>query len=143
MSTLYDKIKKIEALILGSNVEGERQAAKAALKRLKDSAPAIPLQHQDAMEFSLSSGSNWNKQLILALCGKYDLKPYRYYRQKYTTVMVRCNKDFMNKVFWPEYQQYAQMLNVLVEEIATDLIAKIHKGAEEEIISGQLDSGSA
>jgi hypothetical protein len=33
------------------------------------------------------------------------------------------------------------MLNVLVEEIATDLIAKIHKGAEEEIISGQLDAG--
>ncbi len=44
MSTLYDKIKKIEALILGSNVEGERQAAMAALKRLKDSTAAVPPQ---------------------------------------------------------------------------------------------------
>ena len=141
VQSLYDKIKKIEALILNTNVEGERQAAMAAKKRLLENVPAVLPQHAQAIEFTLTTGSDWNKQLVLALCGKYQLRPYRYYRQKYTTVMVRCNKTFMDKVFWPEYLEYSQLLSTLVQEITTDLIAKIHKGAEEEVISGQLGDG--
>jgi hypothetical protein len=140
LQSIYDKIKKIEALINGTNVEGERQAAIAAKQRLEAQVPAMPMQHVDAIEYTLSSTDRWHKQLILALCGKYDLKPYRYHRQKYTTVMVRCNETFMDTVFWPEYKVYARHLEALVDEITDDLINKIHKVQEEDVISGQLNT---
>lgn len=141
MESIYEKIKKIEALIQGTNVEGERLAAIAAKKRLMETMPVELPQYQHAKEFSLGLNNLWNKKLMLALCGKYELKPYRYRRQKHTTVMVRCNPDFMDRVLWPEYIRYADMLEVLVTDITTDLISKIHHGVEEEAAPGQLEDG--
>jgi hypothetical protein len=74
------------------------------------------------------------------LCGKYQLHPYRYHRQKYTTVMVRINPQFLNEVLWPEYLFYSKHLEALVEDITSDLIHKIHAVAEEKDIL-ELDQG--
>ncbi len=139
MSTLYEKIKKIEALIHGTNVEGERQAAMAAKARLESQVPPALPQHVLSTEFTLYTQDNWHKQLLLALCGKYGLKPYRYHRQKYTTVMVRVNETFLHEVLWKEYLQYSGLLETLVNDITTDLIKSIHNIVEEEIISGQIE----
>jgi hypothetical protein len=139
MSSLYEKIKKIEALILGTTIEGERQAAIAAKNRLLEQVPDVLPQHVAAMEYTLHTQDHWHKQLIRALCSKYGLETYRYHRQKYTTVMVRVNERFLNEVLWPEYQQYSKHLEALVNEITSDLINSIHHvEGEEKIISGQL-----
>jgi hypothetical protein len=42
------------------------------------------------MQFSLPD--QWSRHLFLALCRRYGLKPYRYYRQRRNTVMVRAPK---------------------------------------------------
>jgi hypothetical protein len=46
------------------------------------------------MQFSMPD--QWSRQLFMALCRRYGLKPYRYSRQRYTTVMLRAPKEF----FW-------------------------------------------
>lgn len=137
MSTIQEKIQKIEALIAKSTEAGEIQAARAALERMKQIHADSPDTRE--MEFSMYTTDNWHKRLLMAICRKYGLKPFRYHKQKYTTVMVRTSKDFMNKVLWKEYQEYALILEGLVEEITGDLINKIHQDQEEELISGQLD----
>lgn len=135
MQAILDKIKKIEALINSTNIAGEKQAALAAKKRLLDKVAELPQQSIDPVEYSLHTADHWHKQLLLALCGKYGIKPYRYHRQKYTTVMVMVNGKFLNETLWPEYLQYSQHLEALVNDITSDLINQIHQVQEETIVA--------
>ncbi len=85
--------------------------------------------------------SHWKKRLFTALCNKYGLKPYRYYRQKYTTSNVKTTKIDMETKIWPEFLKFSEILENLVEEIMTDLMKKIWEGDEDEIIiSGEISS---
>ncbi|MGA8165600.1 MAG: hypothetical protein WB791_11390 [Waddliaceae bacterium] len=130
---LLEKIKKIEALIERASSEGERTAAELAKQRLKEKVYDCPI------EFQISSHSRWEKKLFAAVCRKNGFSTYRYQRQKYTTSMVRVNKRIMNEVLWPEYQKFCSLLREMFDEIADDLIDKIHNGDREEVvISGQI-----
>lgn len=81
----------------------------------------------------------WEKRLFRAICLKNKLCTYRYYRQRYTTTMVRVSEDTMDNVLWPEYEKYADFLKEMVHEIADELIEKIYNGDEEEtVISGEI-----
>jgi len=133
MSDILEKIKKIEALISGATTYGEKTAAISAKQRILDKYPELDLTQQ-VKEWTIRTQDNWHKKLFIALCGKYELKPYRYYRQKYTTVMIKVNEEFLNKVLWPEYIEYSKHLELLMEEIANELINKIHLPENEEII---------
>lgn len=137
MENLLEKIKKIEALIQGASTDGEKSAAISAKERILDKHQYLEI-HKDPKEYSLRTEGQWNKKLLLAICRKYGVNPYRYKRQKYTTVMVNINEEFLNKVLWKEYTDYGDQLNRLVEEITDDLISKIHKHEDEDIIHGNL-----
>ena len=138
MEDLLERIKKIEALIVGASTEGEKSAALTAKERILGRYPELEI-HKNPIEYRLSTNSEWNKKLLLAICRKYGVKPYRYHRQKYTTVMVNINEEFLTKILWKEYEEYSKLLNKLVEEITNDLISKIHKHEEEDIIHGNLE----
>jgi hypothetical protein len=139
MDKLLEKIKKIESLIEGAKSEGEKNAAQSAKERILKKYPELET-HKDTIEYSLYTPGNWHKKLLIALCRKYGIKPYRYYRQKHTTVMIKANKDFIDKVLWNEYLDYSKHLEELVEEITDDLIAKIHKHNEEDVVvQGELE----
>lgn len=138
MENLIERIKKIEALIIGASTEGEKKAAESAKERILRKYPEIEI-HKNPLEYRLSTDNEWNKKLLLALCRKYGIKPYRYHRQKYTTVMVNINEEFLNNVLWKEYVEYSKLLSVLVEEITNEMISKIHKHEEEDIIHGNLE----
>ncbi|MBK9449883.1 MAG: hypothetical protein IPN95_10880 [Bacteroidetes bacterium] len=138
MNQLLEKIKKIEALIAGAQTDGEKNAAISAKERILRNNPSLQIQSKPK-EFSLSMPSNWHKKLLIAICRKYEVKPYRYYRQKYTTVMVRVDEAFMNQVLWKEFQQYSRLMEELVSEITDDLISKIHQHEDEDLIQGELN----
>lgn len=138
MKNLLDKIKKIESLISGAQTEGEKHAAISAKERILEKFPELEKNH-NLKEYTLYTPNSWHKKLLVALCRKYEIKPYRYYRQKHTTVMVKINEDFLNKVLWKEYTEYSKLLEDLVGEITDDLINKIHEPEEEEVISGELN----
>src|SRR4051794_29615223 len=101
---LREKLRKIEALFAGADTVGEKLAAEAALERVR--ARLAELERSDKpieMQFSLTD--QWSRQLFLALCRRYGLKPYRLYRQRVTTVMLRVPKRFVDQVLWPEFQE--------------------------------------
>ena len=122
MDNLFEKIRKIEALIEGAKTEGEREAALLAKQRVKQRVSEQKL----LREFKLTTSDNWHRNLLVALCNKHGIKPYRYKRQKYTTVMVKIDEQFLNNVLWKEYIKYSDMLEELLEDVANDLITKIY-----------------
>ncbi|MBI5346127.1 MAG: hypothetical protein HZB76_03180 [Chlamydiae bacterium] len=133
---LIEKIRKIEALLAQTQSEGERQAAQLAKERLQGKLEARPI------EYTVRMKNMWMKKLFVALCQKYQLKTYRYARQKYTTSMVWVSSSFMNEVLWPEYIKYSNMFQDLADQMMQDLVSKIHdvKEEDEEIIMGEIPS---
>lgn len=138
MKDYLERIKKIEALIARAHTKGERKAAQSAKQRLLGKYPELDLQN-NKREFALYTQGNWQKKLLLALCGKYGIEPYRYKRQKHTTVMVNINEHFLNEVFWKEFLEYSEQLEDLIEDLTDNLIRQIHKPKDEAIIGGQLE----
>jgi hypothetical protein len=117
---LRDKLRKIEALFAGATTPGERAAAGAAAgrirERLRESQKA---EHLVEMKFSLAD--LWSRQLFLALARRYGLRPYRYHRQKRTTVMLRAPRSFLDQVLWPEFVE----LNAALTEYLAEMTDKI------------------
>jgi len=137
MKDLLEKIQKIEALIAGAQTEGEKDAAISAKDRVLKRYSELKME-EDKIEFTLRTPDSWHKKLLIAICRKYELKPYRYKRQKYTTVMLNVNEKFLYQVVWKEYIEYSDHLEKLAGAITDDLINKIHKSEEENIIHGNL-----
>ena len=133
MADILEKIKKIEALMSGATTVGEKTAAISAKQRILDKYPELEI-NKEQREWTMRTQDNWHKKLLIALCRKYEIRPYRYARQKYTTVMVKINEEFLNKVLWPEYLEYSKHLEQLIEEITNDLINKIHQPENEEVV---------
>jgi hypothetical protein len=129
---LSEKIRKIESLIAASKHDGERQAAELAKIRLLERHQQ--LEAAKPIEYNIPLANFWKKKLFLALCSKYQIKSYRYKRQKHTTVMLRAPKDLVENILWPEYLKYSSMLEELVQDVIEDLISKIHNVTEDEIV---------
>lgn len=140
MSSVLDKLSKIEALIQRASSEGERQAAQHAKERVL--SKIAERQSNIPIEYKISLDSPWKKRLFIAICSKHGYQTYRYSRQKRTTAHVRITKSMMEEVLWPEFLQYAKILEELVEEILKDLTDKIYRVKDEEIeIAGEIAQG--
>jgi hypothetical protein len=119
---LREKLRKISALFEGATTPGERSAAAAAIARVKESlGKLVTVEHTIEMQFTLTD--QWQRRLFSALCRRYGLEPYRYKRQRYTTVVVRAPQSFITRTLWPEYQQLQMALNAYLNE-ATDRIIR-------------------
>jgi hypothetical protein len=121
---LLEKLRLIEALIGGGATAGERGAAEAARNRiLAKLAEAIredpPVQHRFSMP------DLWSRRLFLALLRRYDLRPYRRYRQRRTTVMVRVPKSFVDETLWPEFRKLSDALEEYLSEVTDRVIQEV------------------
>jgi len=118
---LREKLRKIEALFAGADTVGEKLAAEAALERVR--ARLAELERSDKpIEMQFSLPDQWSRQLFLALCRRYGLKPYRLNRQRVTTVMLRVPKRFGDQVLWPEFQELNTALMQYLNEVTTRVI---------------------
>ena len=128
---LREKLRKIYALFEGASTSGERSAVAAAIKRVRESLAAIAAT-EEAVEFRFTLSDRWQRRLLSALCRRYGLQPYRYKRQRYTTVMLRAPRSFVDKTLWPEYLQLKNALdaylNAATERIIRD---EVYRDAEE------------
>ncbi|WP_321470066.1 hypothetical protein [uncultured Paludibaculum sp.] len=115
---LREKLRKIYSLFEGAATEGERHAAGAAIDRLKQALASMPERPVETL-FTLTD--QWQRRLFVALCRRYGLQPYRYKRQRYTTVVVRAPRGFVDGTLWPEYQELQaaldEYLNAATERI--------------------------
>jgi hypothetical protein len=119
--TLLEKLRKIEALHAGTNVEGEREAARRAAERIRARLAEIRGYEQDeVLVYSLPDP--WKRKLFLALCRRYGLTPYREYGRRYSTVMVRAPKTFQHKTLWPEFLALSEELHAHLLELTERVI---------------------
>ena len=118
---LLARLRKIEALIAGAGTEGEREAAGAALERVK-ARLAEQTRGDPPVEMQFSMSDTWSRQLFVALCRRYGLKPYRYPRQKRTTLLVRVPRGFNDMVLWPEFVELDRALAAHLQDVTTRII---------------------
>ncbi len=60
----------------------------------------------------------------MALLRRYGIKPYRFYRQRHTTVMAKVSKTFVDDTLWPEFQELNRALQEHIDEITTRVISE-------------------
>jgi len=118
---LRERLRKISALFEGATTPGERNAAAAAIDRVKKALGAMQ-QTERAVEVQFTLPDRWQRRLFAALCRRYGLEPYRYKRQRYTTVMVRAPHSFIDNTLWPEYQEIKGALDEYLNEATERII---------------------
>ncbi len=128
---LIDKLKLIEALFAGAATEGEKVAAERArgriLKRLQQYAQVDP-----PIEYQFSMADMWTRKVFTALLRRYDIRPYRYRRQRYTTVMARVPKRFLDETLWPQFQEISKTLRSYLSEVTDRVVHRvIHQDSSE------------
>ena len=118
---LREKLRKIEALFAGAATEGERVAAGAAAERIRDRLGlAAGKEKEIEMKFSISDV--WSRQLFVALCRRYGLRPFRYRRMHRQTIIIRTPKSFVEQVLWPEFEELSAALTAYLSEITEKVI---------------------
>lgn len=134
---LLEKLRKIERLYAGATTPGEKGAAADAMARItKRLQETTRTEHAIEYKFTLSDG--WSKKLFIALLRRYSLKPYRYARQRRTTVMVRVPRSFVDETLWPEFMELSAVLKNYLDEMTEQVIRQgIHEdGADEDVVAG-------
>ncbi len=120
---LRERLRSIEALYAGATTPGERDAAGAArqrmIERIASSAAETPV------EWQFTGLHTWNLRLLIALAKRYGLKPYRYPRQRRSTLMVKAPEPFLRDVFSPEFDRMAETLSEHLTEVAQRVIAAV------------------
>lgn len=123
-ATLINKLRLIEALFAGATSDGEKDAAGRArqriLKRLKR------LEREDPpLEYRFSMGDMWSRRVFTALLRRYGIAPYRYKRQRYTTVMARVSGKFVNETLWPEFKEISTTLESYLSEVTDRVVSEV------------------
>jgi hypothetical protein len=64
----------------------------------------------------------WKRRAFLAFCRRYGLGPYRYPRQRDSTILVRAPKSFINQTLWPEFLEISRALEKHLHEATERII---------------------
>lgn len=121
-ATLQDRLRKIEALHAGTTSDGEREATRLAAERIRARLAEIRGRENDiVLVYSLPDP--WTRKLFVALCRRYDLKPYRKPRQRHSTVQVVAPESFQRNILWPEFVALSKELQTHLSEI-TDRVVR-------------------
>ena len=136
---IIEKLKRIEALFSGATTEGERNAASNAINRMQKKLKEIK-KNDPPVEFKFSMTNMWSRKLFVALLRRYDIKPYRYYRQRHTTVMAKISASFVDETLWSEFQELDKTLRTFLDEITNRVISEgiFADSSEAEVIQKQI-----
>jgi len=123
---IRERLAKLEALFARGATAGERAAAGAALERLQARLDlAAPEAGEPEIELQYSLPDVWSVRLFVALCRKHGVKPYRYARQRRTTVMVRVRQAVFEQTIAAEFRELHRELTTYFGEMVNHLIANV------------------
>lgn len=120
---LLEKLALIEALHAGAATPGERDAAAAARDRIRARLASFQSE-ENPIEYSFKVPDHWSQRLLVALLRRYQLRPYRYPRQRRTTIMARVPPRFVDEVLWPEFMELNRVLRQYLSDVTERVIAK-------------------
>lgn len=128
---LIEKLRLVEALFEGAGTAGEREAAASALDRLQRRLEEVQ-ETDPPVEYRFTLADMWSRRLFVALLRRYGIRPYRYYRQRYTTVMAKVPQRFVDETLWPEYTELNKVLCTYLEETTERVIRHgVHEDSSE------------
>jgi len=78
--------------------------------------------HEKPTEFQFSVPDTWSRHLFLALCRRYGISPFRYPRQRRSTVVLRAPRGFVEDVLWPEFRELDAELRSYLQEVTLRMI---------------------
>ncbi len=141
---LIEKLRRIEALYAGATTPGEQIAAANAQERIRERLRILQGQNL-VVEYRFSLADMWSRKLFLALLRRYELKPYRRHGQRYTTVMVRVPKKFLDETLWPEFGELNRTLQTYLDEVTDRVISQeiCTDSSEAEVKAGPLGIGTS
>jgi hypothetical protein len=138
---LLERLRLIEALHEGGATAGERAAAAAARERVRARLRAME-REAPAVEYRFTLGDRWSRRLFVALLRRHGVRPYRYSRQRHTTVMARVTRKFAEETLWPEFQELEAALSAHLDGVTDSIIHDaINPDASEaeEVAGGMLE----
>ncbi len=130
-SKLIEKLRLIEAIFAEASFEGEKVAPEKAKQRIM--ARLKQWEKEDPpVEFKFTMGDIWARKVFVALLRRYGIKPYRHHGQRYTTVMAKTSKRFVDETLWPEYQEISETLHVYLSDVTDRVVSQvIHQDSSE------------
>lgn len=120
---LREKLAKVEALFRRAGSPGERAAAGAAMDRLHGRLQGRNREDGPEAELQFSLPDMWSVRLFVAVCRKHGLRPFRYARQRRTTVMVRARERQFDRVVWAEFSRLQTELELYFQDVTDHLIS--------------------
>ena len=132
---LIYKLQLIESLFASAASEGEKVAAERAkeriLQRLKQWEKEDP-----PIEYRFTMADMWSRKVFVALLRRYKIHPYRYSGQRYTTVMAKVSKGFVDETLWPEFQEISETLQSYLSKVTDRVVHQvIHQdNSEAEVV---------
>ena len=121
---LRERLAKVEALFRQAGSPGEQAAAGAAMERLRGRLGNADEDGGPETELQFSLPDMWSVRLFVAVCRKHGLRPFRYARQRRTTVMVRAQERSFDRVVWPEFSRLQTELELYFQDVADYLITR-------------------
>jgi hypothetical protein len=118
---LVAKLRRIEALFARPGSEGERVAAERARERILARLAELATE-EPPVEFRFTLSDQWSRHLFVALMRRYGIQPYRYSRQRRTTVMARVSRSFVNDTLWPEFLELQATLSAYFDALTDRVI---------------------
>jgi len=128
---LRQKLRKISAFFEGATTTGEREAAAAAIARVRKALAAAE-KVERAVETQFTLQDRWQRRLFTALCRRYGMTPYRYPRQRHTTVILRAPRSFIENTLWPEFLEIKRALDEYLNEATERIIREEVFGNSDE-----------
>ncbi len=137
---LIEKLIRIEALYSGATTEGEKGAAANAIQRIRDRLKKIQ-ETDPPIEYQFTMSDMWSRKLFVALLRRYGIKPFRYHRQRHTTVMANVSKKFVDETLWPEFEELSKTLQSYIEEITDRVISEgiFSDNSEAEVVQQLIE----
>jgi hypothetical protein len=118
---LLDRLMRVETLHARTDVAGERNAAANAMHAIR--AQIARCEQQDPpVEYKFSMPDDWSRRLFTALLRRYGIEPFRYRGQRYTTVMAKVSKSFVDDTLWPEFVELNDILKDYLSDVTNRVI---------------------
>jgi len=119
---LKEKLRAIEALFAGAATDGERAAAGLAQEKISARLDEVKIEIPVEWQFSLTP---WSRKLFVALARRYGLTPYRYKRQRRTTLIVRASEQFLQQTFIPQFDRMVDTLYDHLDAVTKRVVAEV------------------
>ena len=139
LDELYEKLRKVEALVAEGATAGERNAATNVREALRDRIAAVADEPPSEWRFAIHDP--WKRRLFYAICRKHGVEPYRYTRQKRQSVMVRAPRRVVQQTLIPEFDQMSAVLFDYLDSVTPGVVEEVLGQSDQDasVVAGELE----